>query len=67
MFDVFLESIYIHPSAIISFDILMFNSQLSFFLTLYPIVEHPLIPHYMAIDDICEHPLKALMLCPKVS
>ena len=46
---------------------LMFHSHVSFFLTLCPEVEHPLIPHYMAIDDICEHSLKVLVLCPKVS
>ena len=32
-----------------------------------PAVEHPLIPHYMAIDYIREHSLKALVLCPEVS
>jgi hypothetical protein len=46
---------------------LMLHSHLSFFFTLCPAVEHPLIPHYMVIDDIREHFLKALVLCPKVS
>ncbi|KAE8811064.1 40S ribosomal protein S5-1 [Hordeum vulgare] len=46
---------------------LMFHSNVSFFLTLFPAVEHPFINHYMAIDDIREHSMKALLLCPKVS
>ena len=36
-------------------------------LDFLPAVKHSLIPHYMAMNDIREHPLKALVLHAKVS